>query len=75
MSMGVFILILTFGCRELIFIIYGWWLAGWSNDESHRHKLFNNCTNLINQKIYRIYSMNETEWNEYRNHRFDIYCS
>ncbi|CAF4553109.1 unnamed protein product, partial [Rotaria magnacalcarata] len=40
----------------------------------YRRRNFNNCTTMINQKINIISSMNETQWNVYRNSRFDFYC-
>ncbi|CAM4781960.1 unnamed protein product [Rotaria magnacalcarata] len=72
--LGVFILISIFSFREVIDVAHGWWLARWSDDEGYRRRNFNNCTTMINQKINIISSMNETQWNVYRNSRFDFYC-
>ncbi|CAM2724338.1 unnamed protein product [Rotaria socialis] len=72
--LGVFILISMFSFREVIYVVHGWWLARWSDDEGYRRQNFNNCTTMIDQKINIISSMNETQWNVYRNSRFDFYC-
>jgi len=71
---GVLLLILIFGFREAASVFYSWWLAKWSDDESHRHRQLNNCTKIVNEKINMIRSMNDTEWNKYRNNRFYFYC-
>ncbi|CAF5071655.1 unnamed protein product, partial [Rotaria sp. Silwood1] len=71
---GIFILIFIFGFRQTTSIIYSWWLAKWSDDENYRYRHQNNCTKIINQQINIIHSMNNTEWNEYRNSRFYFYC-
>ncbi|CAF4536341.1 unnamed protein product [Rotaria sp. Silwood2] len=71
---GIFILIFIFGFHQATSIVYSWWLAKWSDDESQRHGHQSNCTKIINQKINMIRSMNDTEWNEYRNGRFYFYC-
>ncbi|UJR34945.1 hypothetical protein I4U23_027723 [Adineta vaga] len=57
--------------REIIAIFSDRWLAMWSNDESHRYRLFENCTNITKDTIH---SMTDVEWNNYRNQRFYIYC-
>ncbi|CAF5147504.1 unnamed protein product, partial [Rotaria sp. Silwood1] len=51
-----------------------WWLASWSDDESHRYSSFNNCTSGTMKKINNIRLMNNIEWNAHRNERFYIYC-
>ncbi|CAF2953501.1 unnamed protein product [Rotaria sp. Silwood2] len=71
---GIFIIIFIFGFHQATSIVYSWWLAKWSDDESQRHGHQSNCTKIINQKINMIRSMNDTEWNEYRNGRFYFYC-
>jgi len=71
---GVLLLILVFGFYDVALISYSWWLAKWNDDESHRHRQLNNCTRMLDQKINMIRSMNSTEWNNYRNNRFYVYC-
>ena len=73
--LGVFLLLFIFGAREVAVILSGWWLAKWSEDESYRHRPLNNCSTLVNEKLNVIRSMDETEWNNHRNHRFYFYCS
>jgi hypothetical protein len=60
-----------FSARELIAVFSDRWLAKWSEDESHRYRVFNNCTNTSRNTIQ---SMNDTEWTNHRNRRFYIYC-
>jgi len=60
-----------FSVREFIAVFSDRWLARWSDDESHRYRVFNNCTNTSKSMIKL---MSETEWNNHRNHRFYIYC-
>ena len=72
--LGVFLLLVAFGVREATFFFFSRWLADWSDDETHRHRQLNNCSERINAKITKIRSMNETEWNAYRDHRFHIFC-
>ncbi|CAF2953465.1 unnamed protein product [Rotaria sp. Silwood2] len=70
-----FLLLLTVFCVQQAMSLYSnWWLAEWSNDESHRHRLYNNCTNINDTKINRIRFMSDNEWNEHRNRRFYIFC-
>jgi hypothetical protein len=72
--LAVLLLILFFAVREGTSVFYSWWLAKWSDDESHRHQHLNNCTEVVNQKINMIRSMSDTEWNNYRNSQFYFYC-
>jgi hypothetical protein len=71
---GVLLLILVFGFREVASIFYSWWLAKWSADEGYRHHQLNNCTKIMNEQIKTIRSMNDIEWEKYRNSRFYFYC-
>jgi hypothetical protein len=71
---GVFLLIFIFGFREVTVVLSRWWLAKWSDDESHRHRPLNNCSKIADEKINMIRSMNDTEWNMHRNNRFYFYC-
>lgn len=72
---GFIILMLIFICQQGTAILSSWWLASWSDDESHRHGLFNNCTSIIVEKINNVRLLNNDEWNAHRNNRFYIYCS
>ncbi|CAF0978516.1 unnamed protein product [Rotaria sordida] len=72
--LGVLLLLTVFSVQQAISLSSNWWLAGWSNDEGHRHRLYNNCTNINDQKINRIRLMSDNEWNEHRNRRFYIFC-
>lgn len=71
---GVIVSILIFGLREGVNVFYSWWLEKWSDEENYRYRQLNNCTKAVNNKVNIIRSMNETEWNNYRNHRFHFYC-
>jgi hypothetical protein len=68
---GLIVITGIFSVREFIAVFSDRWLASWSSDESHRYRVFNNCTNASE---IMIKSMNETEWNNHRNHQFYIYC-
>jgi hypothetical protein len=69
-------------CVLLLYIVHqtismysSWWLAAWSEDETHRYQSLPNCTSITMDKIYLIRSMSSIEWNNHRNRRFIIYCS
>jgi hypothetical protein len=72
--LGTLLLVMTFCFREATVILNSWWLAEWSDDESHRHRQLNNCTKNVSNKIIAIRSMTDTEWDAYRNNRFYFYC-
>lgn len=72
--LSLFLIIAFFSIQQAIDLYSKWWLAQWSNDEGHRHQNNVNCTNLTDQKIHRIRSMNDSEWNDYRNNRFYTYA-
>ncbi len=68
---GFVLMTSIFSARELVNVFSDRWLAIWSDDESHRHRLSNNCTKTSKSAIL---SMGDTEWNDHRNRRFYIYC-
>ena len=68
---GFFLIILLFSLQQTIAIFSNWWLAKLNDDEGHRYRVFKNDTSGRNNTIWL---MNGTEWNEYRNRRFYIYC-
>jgi hypothetical protein len=72
--LGIFLVTFIFGIREAASVYYSWWLAKWSDDESYRYRYLNNCTDVSNPKIDTIRSMNDIQWNNYRNERFYAYC-
>ncbi len=55
-------------------ISINWWSAMWSDDESHRHRIFQNCTVTVMHKNNTIRHMTDHEWNVHRNRRFYIFC-
>ncbi|CAF1477796.1 unnamed protein product, partial [Rotaria sordida] len=59
--------------REGTSIFSNWWLAKWSDDESYRYRILNNCTNIQNNNN-TVWSMSNAEWSNHRNQRFYIYC-
>lgn len=71
---GVIISTFIFGLREAASVLYSWWLAKWSDEESYRYQQLNNCSTVMSEKVNMIQSMNETEWVNYRSHRFYFYC-
>ncbi|CAF3968250.1 unnamed protein product [Rotaria sordida] len=72
--MGLFIVIILPSVREGTSIFSNWWLAKWSDDESYRYRILNNCTTVQNNNNNTVWSMSNTEWNNHRNRRFYIYC-
>ncbi|CAF3828800.1 unnamed protein product [Rotaria sordida] len=72
--MGLFIVIILSFVREGASIFSNWWLAKWSDDESYRYRILNNCTTVQNNKNNTVWSMSNAEWNNHRNQRFYIYC-
>jgi hypothetical protein len=72
--LGLFLIISIFSAQQAIALYGNWWLAEWSNDEGHRHRVYNNCISAVDQKTNRIRSMNDIEWDEHRNRRFYTYC-
>jgi hypothetical protein len=73
--LGFLLIAIVFSTQQGIYLYNNWWLAQWSDDESHRFRVANNCTNVLNQKMERIRLMNETEWNVDRAHRFYWFSS
>jgi hypothetical protein len=71
---GSTLLILVFSIREGTFIIFSRWLAEWSDDETLRHRNISNCSKGMNDKVDRIRSMSEVEWNKHRLYRFYTFC-
>jgi hypothetical protein len=69
----LFILLLL-SVHRTAYIYSNWWLATWSDDESHRYRNFNNCISVTTENMNNIRLMSEIEWNSYRNRRFYIYC-
>ena len=71
--LSIFLIIVVFGLREATAVFYDRWLAEWSNDESYRHRKFNDCPNQKNEFVNTIQSMNASQWNTYQQGRFTIY--
>ena len=70
--LGFVLVSLVFLMREIMAIFSDRWLARWNDEESHRYgDLSQNCSNTIYKNIG---SMNDVDWNNYRNQRFYIYC-
>ncbi|CAF3694293.1 unnamed protein product [Adineta steineri] len=68
---GLILMTSIFSIRELIVIFSDRWLGKWTEDETHRYRVFSNCTNT---SINPILLVNNTEWNNHRYRRFYIYC-
>ncbi|CAF4061065.1 unnamed protein product [Rotaria sp. Silwood2] len=71
---GFLFILLFLTARQTIFLCSSWWLAIWSDDETHRYKTFDNCKSITAEKVNSLHSMTENEWNQYRNRKFYIYC-
>lgn len=70
LCLGVILMTGIFCVREFIAVFSDRWLGRWSDEETHRYGIFNNCTKTSKSSIQL---MNDTEWNNHRNHRFYIY--
>ncbi len=68
--LGVILILTVFTAQQAVHLYSNRWLAEWSDDESHRFRVNNNCTNVFTQKIGKIRSMSGTEWNKHRDERF-----
>ena len=73
MPLGILLLVVAFGVREVVVVFYNLWLANWSEDETLRHRYVSNCTSAGNAKVTMIRAMSDPEWNEYRNNRFYVF--
>ena len=73
MPLGILLLVVAFGVREVVVVLYSRWLGDWSEDETLRHRYLTNCTSAGNAKVTMIRAMSEPEWNEYRNNRFYVF--
>ncbi|CAF4062922.1 unnamed protein product, partial [Adineta steineri] len=71
---GMLLIVVLFSAQQATSIYANWWLAEWSNDESHRHHVYTNCTNVVDEKTNKIRLMSETEWNVRRHNRFYTFC-
>ena len=66
--------ILLFTLHQAISMFSNWWLATWSEDESHRHSGLTNCTSATMEPVDAVRSMSSSEWTVHRNRRFYLYC-
>jgi len=71
---GFSFILLIFTIHQGVSLYSRWWLAKWSDDESHRYRNLINCTSEISKNVSNIRLMTEHEWNLYRNHKFYMYC-
>lgn len=71
---GGLLLPLIFSVHQAIGMFNNWWLASWSEYEGQRHAVVNNCTSAIVTQNNVARAMSDTEWNQYRNIRFYVYC-
>ncbi|CAF4258245.1 unnamed protein product, partial [Adineta steineri] len=71
---GSFFILLLLTAYQTTFMYSSWWIATWSDDESHRYKNFNQCISTTIENRSHLYSMSNNEWNIYRNQKFYSYC-
>ena len=72
-AFGFVFLLLIFAIHEGLAMYSSWWLATWSDDESHRHRNFNHCIAEKPENVYQIQSMTEQQWEMHRSQRFYTY--
>ena len=73
--LGASLIVILFSIHQVLLMYSNRWLAEWSNEESHRYRVNNNCTNMFTQKILKIRSMSNAEWDKHRDDRFRWYSS
>ncbi|CAF0930502.1 unnamed protein product [Adineta steineri] len=71
---GFFFILLLLTAYQTTFIYSSWWIATWSDDESHRYRNFNQCISTTIENRSHLYSMSNNEWYIYRNQKFYSYC-
>ena len=72
--LGLFLLIIMNSSQQATALMSNWWLAKWSDEETHRRLTENNCTRMKDGETSRIHAMGDDEWNLYRSRRFFTYC-
>lgn len=70
---GLLVVLFIFLCYQTSSLLFSWWLAKWSENEGHRYAVMNNCSQPITNKIERIRSMSESEWNRQRDRTYYIF--
>ena len=65
--------ILIFTLQQAASVFSSWWLAAWSDEESHRHSSVNNCTSVATRNVAAVRAMSSDEWTAHRNRRFYSY--
>jgi hypothetical protein len=66
---GTLLMVSVYAAQQSMSLYSNWWLAGWSNAESDRHRNFGNCTKPVGEETNRLRLMNETQWDTYRRQR------
>lgn len=74
LTIGLVWLIAVYTIREFVSIVASRWLAEWSEDGDYQHSQLKNCTGTTDQKINKIQSMTDAQWNKHRDNRFYFYC-
>jgi hypothetical protein len=72
--LGFLLIVLIFATHQVASLYSSWWLATWSDDESHRYRTLDTCTSEVSKNVNNLRSMTDNQWNTYRNRRFYIYC-
>jgi hypothetical protein len=73
--LGFMLIAIIFSCQQAASLSSNWWLAKWSNAESHRHRNYGNCSKIDDAETNRIRTMSEDQWNTYRLGYFHTNCS
>ena len=67
--LGTLLMVSVYVVQQSMALFSNWWLAGWSNAESDRHRSFANCTQPVDEETNRLRLMSDTEWKVYRRQR------
>ncbi|CAF0789068.1 unnamed protein product [Adineta steineri] len=71
---GSFFILFLLTAYQATFMYSSWWIATWSDDESHRYRNYNQCISTTIENRSHLYLMSDNEWNIYRNQKFYSYC-
>lgn len=72
--LGFVVILMLLAARQATLMYSAWWLAKWSDDESHRYGNLSYCPSEITKNITNLYLMSNNQWNEYRNTKFFMFC-
>ena len=70
---GSVLLFLVLGLHQVSAIGNYWYLAIWSDDQTHRHLNLTSCSTKPTSNVYRIQAMTDLEWSLHQKEHFQIF--